>query len=101
MVGNASRSTARRLDTISSERGSALRVGVRSVRLLAIQHVVRLRLVSVGRSRLAPVLLRSLGSVSALRMDLGRFRPMGVANASLRTMGVLGGCMVLGAGTHL
>ena len=74
---------------------------VRSVRRVAIRHLVRLRLVPVGRGRLASVLSRPLGHAASVRLDVGRRRSVGLANASLRPMGLLGRLVVLDSRTQL
>ena len=64
-------------------------------RRLALRHVVRIRLVSHRRRRLATVLKRPLGHPSSLWLDLGRRGRLGLADTPLRPLGSLGRSLVL------
>ena len=102
MVRNASRSAAGSVDAVSSERGAALRAGIRSVRRVAIQHR---RTVTSGIPQ-----LRSAGVLTITAAGL-RYRPygwtwVGVGPWAWPThhygrWGILGWFMVLDSGTQL
>ena len=62
---------------------------------------VRICLVSAGGGRLAAVLQRAMGDVAAVRLDVDRCRPVGLAHASLRALGIHRGRVVLDSRTHL
>ena len=85
---------------LPDERPPLLRV-LRPVRLVASGTDVRLRLVSARRGRLAAVLPRPLGASPSVWLDLDRRRSLGVADASLRALGILRRRVVLDSRTHL
>src|SRR5262245_7233883 len=85
----------------STARARRLRRHVRSVRNVAIRRALRLRVVPDGRSGLAAVLLRLLGPGAALRLHLDWRRPVGVAHASLRTLGLCAQPLVLDSRTYV
>ena len=95
MVRGSARSTPRCVRAVFATRRPAVFLDVRSLWLLAIRARTRLRLVSARRRWLAPVPPRPVGHAAAVRMDLDRARSLGLAHASLRTMGILVGGVVL------
>src|SRR4051812_31126304 len=101
LVRDTPRSAVGPVDAISAERGSAIRVRVRSIWIVAIQHVVRLRVVSVSGRRVASLLSGTLDRCSSIRMDMGWGRTMGLSDTPLRPLGLLGGRVVLDSRTHL
>ena len=92
------RATRRRLDAISPAGSAVLRRFIRSVWLLGLRAVLRLRLVSESHQRhLAAVLRRTLDVRERVRLDMGWSRTMVVADTSLRTLGTVSESMVLGS----
>ena len=80
---------------VPPRRSADVRRHPRSIRGVAARAVVRLRVVPHGRARLAPVLPRLLVVGPALRVDVDRARSLGLAHASLRTLGAQGRAVVL------
>ncbi len=78
-----------------------LRHHVRGVRVVAIHADLRERLVSAGQHGLASLLLRPLVRSSPLWLDVDWQRSVGLADASLRPLGILGGSLVLDSGRSL
>ncbi len=74
---------------------------VRSVRLLAARHVVRLRVVSEGQRWMAALLLWPMGQLPVVWLDLGRHRSVVLADSPLRPMGLLGRRLVLDSRTDV
>ena len=68
----------------------------RSLWHLAPRVCLRIRVVPGRSCFMATVLQRSLDSRATLRMDMGRVRPVGMANSSLWTLGLLSPRVVLG-----
>ena len=75
--------------------GAPVRRVVGRRRRLALRRIVRLRLVSDRRRRVATVPERPLGRPPSVRLDLGRCGGVGLADAPLWTLGLLGRCLVL------
>ncbi len=78
VVGGPASGTERRFRPVPARDGSTLLLDVRSLRLLAARRVLRVRVVSDGERRLASLLLRPVGELSLVRVDvdwLGRRGP--------------------------
>ena len=95
LVRGAPEPAAWRLDAGPARGGAPVRGVLRRCGRLALRRVVRLRLVSDGADGVAAVPETAAGSVSALRLDLGRRGGVGLADAPLWTLGALGRCLVL------
>src|SRR5690606_9191414 len=89
------RARRRSFRELPARRTASLWRGVRFVRPLGLAPAVRARVVSASRDRLAAVFARPVAQLSALRMDMGRVRPVGLADAPLRAVGLLSGSVVL------
>ncbi len=105
---HARRAARHAVVAVSASRAALLRRHVRSLRHVGLRRRLRrLRLVPARRRRLAAVLARALVVLRELRLVLGRRRPLGVADASLRPLGpqsralVLDSRSPLGAGVGL
>jgi len=66
-----------------------------------LRPAVRVRLVPAGRGRLASVFVRRVVADPFVRLDLGRRRGVGVADASLRSLGLRAQRVVLDPGPDL
>ena len=99
LVGSAARRASGRLPGATAGSGPPLCRVLRSLRLVAVRRVIRQRVVSVPvLRRWRPLLLRPLGDAPAVRLDLGRLGSLGLADAPLRPLGLLGRRVVLDPG---
>ena len=71
------------------------------LRVLAERADLWLRLVSPRSRRLAALLLRALDEPAAVGMDVDWIGSLGLADASLRTLGLFGELVVLDSGAHV
>ncbi len=101
LVGGATRFSTRCCCGVPSRRSPGLRVHVQSVWVLAERADLRLRLVSPGARRVAPLLLRQLDDAAALGVDVDWIGSVGVADSPLWAMGFLRRRMVLDPWPHL
>jgi hypothetical protein len=89
MVGSAPRRAARRFRAVSASRRAFLFRDVRSLRLVAIRTGARVRLVPARGLRMAAVLPRAVGHTASVWVDVDCSRSVGLADASLWTLGLL------------
>ena len=101
LVGSSPRQPARRVRRIPARERSNLRVDIQPVRVLAERANLWLRVVPASAVRLAAVLLRTLDNASPMGLDVDWQRSVGLADASLRTLGILGRRMVLDSRPHV
>jgi hypothetical protein len=88
MVGGAPRRAARIVDPVPAGRSAPVCLVVRQLRLVAVPGFIWVRLVPACRRGLASVLPRPLDAFASVWMDVDRRRPVGLADPSLRALGL-------------
>jgi hypothetical protein len=101
MVGGAARRAARRECAVPARHGTVVRGNLCDIRLLAERADLWLRVVSARPPGMASVLLRPLGVVQAVGLDVDRNRSLGMANTPLWPLGLLVRRLVLDSRAHL